>query len=204
MGTSATKPIGLIIPTRWEAAEVFRRFAFRKISAALYKADIHGRPVWLCLSGVGREAARLAAARLVAEGAGELVSMGFCGALVSELHVGDLVTDRLAAVAMPVRNAEERQALTERANAIAVDMETQAIIEEGTRRGVPIHILRVVSDECQDDLTPLFGSDNRFSAWKMALRLLHPALWPLAFRLRRHSLMARVRLAEELERFSQA
>ena len=202
MVTSAFKPLGIVIPTRWEAAEVLRRFAFRKISAGLYKADIHGRPVWLCLSGVGRVAARAAAARLVAEGAAELVSMGFCGALVPELHVGDLVTDRIATVDKPARTMEERRTLTERANAVAVDMETQAIIEEGTRRGIPIHILRVVSDAFEDDLTPLLGQEGIFSPWTLALRLLNPTVWPLASRLRRQTVVARGRLAEALGQFS--
>jgi nucleoside phosphorylase len=144
----------------------------------------------------------MAAARLLAEGAGELVSMGFCGALVPELHVGDLVTDRIATVDKPARTEQERRAITERANAVAVDMETQAVIEEGTRRGVPIHILRVVSDEYRDDLTPLFGKSGKFSALHIAIRLLNPAVWPLAGRLRRQSLTARVRLAEALQRFT--
>jgi len=199
MVTSGPKSIGIVIPTRWEASEVLRRFSFRKRGRALYQSDVQGRPVLLCISGVGREAARRAAERLVCEGAGELVSMGFCGALVSELKAGDLVTDRIATVDKPVLTPEERRALSARAGAVAVDMETQAVIEEGTRRGVPIHVLRVVSDEFQDDLTPLFGKDGIFSGWRIAWRLLDPAAWPLAARLRRHSIIARAGLADALQ-----
>ncbi len=193
--------MGLVIPTRWEAKDVLRRFSFRRIGRGLYRSEINERVVFVCISGVGRKAASQAADRLVASGAKELVSMGFCGALVSELHVGDLITDRIMTVDHPARTPEERRALTQRANALAVDMETQAVIESGTRRGVPIRVLRVVSDEFEDDLTPLFGSDGKFSAWQMALRLLNPKVWPLAWKLKQQSQLARARLADRLESF---
>src|SRR5258706_1813387 len=119
-----------------------------------------------------------ASERLLASGVQELVSMGFCGALVPQLKVGDLITDRLITVDRPARTSEERRALSGRANAVAVDMETQAVIEAGTRSGVPIHILRIVSDEFGDDLTPLFGSNGSFSSWGIAVRLLNPKVWP--------------------------
>ena len=69
--------------------------------------------------------------------------MGFCGALVPGLHVGDLVTDRIATVDKPAPHAGRSAARSTRARqfAVAVDMETQAIIEEGTRRSVPIRVL---------------------------------------------------------------
>ncbi len=148
------------------------------------------RSGYLCISGVGSEAARQAAYRLCALGVGELVSAGFCGALIPELQVGDLVSERLATSPTPIRTVKERQALTERANAVAVDMETQAVIEAGTRRGVPIRVCRVVSDRMEDDLTPLFGADSEFVPWRIGLRLLNPAVWPLANRLRKNSAIA--------------
>jgi nucleoside phosphorylase len=198
------KTLGIVIPTRWEAGIVLRRFSFKRAASSLYKSSISDRPILLCISGVGGEAARCAANRLVSEGAKELMSMGFCGALVPTLKVGDLVTHRIATVDKPVRTPEERRALTERANAVAVDMETQAIIEAGTRRGVPIHVLRVVSDEFEDDLTPLFGTDGIFSPWRIALRLVNPKVWPLAMKLKKQSRTCSVRLAEELAIFCSA
>ena len=158
MATSKDKTPGFVIPTMWEAHDIFHRIIFKRIKDSLFESDLEGGRVLVCISGVGRKAAAQAADNLVAAGAKELVSMGFCGALIPELKVGDLVTDRIISVDKPAKTPEERRALTERANAVAVDMETQAVIEAGTRRGVPIHILRVVSDELSDDLTPLFGN----------------------------------------------
>jgi nucleoside phosphorylase len=204
MVTSGAKTVGLVIPTRWEAQVVLRRFRFKRFGPSLYRGEIAGRQVLIGISGIGLKAAAHAAERLVAAGAKELVSMGFCGALVPELHAGDLVTDRIATVDAAVVTPEARRALTARANAVAVDMETRAVIESGTRLGVPIRILRIVSDEYSDDMTPIFGTNGSFSAWKIGVHLLNPKAWPLARKLRAQSALARQRLAGELERFFQA
>ena len=180
--------IGLVVPTRWEAAPIVKRFGMRRVDPTLFTTTLHGRTIWLRLSGVGREAAYKAADRLcIDQNAGLLASVGFCGALVPTLNVGTIVRERIATVDVPAKTPAERTAVTHRANAVAVDMETQAVIEAGTRRGVPIRILRVVSDRFEDDLTPLFGADGTFSPLKMALRLLNPFVWPLAAQLRRQS-----------------
>jgi nucleoside phosphorylase len=201
MATSANRTIGLVIPTRWEARDVLSHFHFRRARHGLWRAELDGRLVYVCISGVGQKAAAQAAAKLVAEGAKELVSMGFCGALVPELRVGDLVTDRIITVDTAACTTEERRALTRRANAVAVDMETQAIIETGTRLGVPIRILRVVSDGFDDDLTPLLGKDGSFSFWRIALRMLNPKNWSLALRMKRQSQLARTNLADSLAHY---
>src|SRR5262245_50452326 len=138
------KTLGVVIATRFEAREILRRRPFRRIGSGLYEGSLNNRRILLAISGTGREAARRAAERLFSQGAGELISMGFCGALTPALGAGDLVTDRIATTDVPVRNRQEREALTRRANAVACDMETQAVVEAGTRRGVPIRILRAV------------------------------------------------------------
>ena len=201
MGMSSLKPIGIVMATRWEAAVVLRAFEFKKSEKNIFRAQIGGRPVILIISGVGMEPARRAAYRLCDLGAKLLLSTGFCGALVPDLKIGDLITDRLATVSIPVRTVAERTALAERASARAVDMETQSIVEAGTRRGVPIRIVRVVSDTIHDDLSPIFGPPGPFSAWKIAIRLLNPMVWPTANLLRKNSALAKQRLVEGLQDF---
>jgi nucleoside phosphorylase len=193
--------IGLVIPTRWEAAPVVRHFQMRATEKNLFFGRLRDQSIWVRTSGVGREPARVAADRLCKEQQVKmLASVGFCGALIPELQVGDIVRDRMVTVDVPAKTPEERTALTQRANAIAVDMETQAVIEAGTLRGVPIRVLRVVSDRFEDDLTPLFGSDGEFSILKIGARLLsHPSLWPLAARLRRQSTIASRELLKALD-----
>ncbi len=198
---SERKRVGLVIPTWWEARGIFKKYSFRPRAGRLLQTVIDDHIVIARISGVGAKAAYKAAEMLVMAGAQELVSVGFCGALVPELHVGDLVTDRIATSDTPVCTPEARRALTARANAVAVDMETRAVVEAGTRLGVPIHVLRVISDEFSDDLTPLFGKSGTFSAVGIALRLLNPSVWPLARKLKAQSAVASQRLVEALGKF---
>ncbi len=195
------KSIGIVVATRWEAGVILRSFPFKFIGKNNFFAQIGPHPVQLIISGVGMEPAREAAYTLCDQGVKMLVSTGFCGALVPELKIGDLVTARLATATLPVRTVEERTALAQRASAQAVDMETQAIVEAGTRRGVPIRIVRVVSDTIHDDLSPIFGPPGPFSPWKIALRLLNPAAWPTANLLRKNSATAKHCMVAALKEF---
>jgi nucleoside phosphorylase len=201
MSASQTKPVGIVVATFWEARPLLKHFRFSRLESRLYKTEIHGVSALLCVSGVGQKAASAASFRLCQKGAKRLVSAGFCGALVPELHVGDLVAERMVTVDKPASNRAQRLALAEKTRPVAVDMETQAVVEAGTRCGVPIHTLRVVSDELDDDLTPLFGADGTFVPWKMALRILNPGIWPLLGRLRQHSKVAMARLIREVDAF---
>src|SRR5688500_4479744 len=119
-----SKPVGIVIATRWEAHRLLKPFGFKRIGENLYKSETGKRPLLLAISGVGPEKARAAGYRLCDQGAGELISLGFCGALVASLKIGDLLTDRIVTSPKPVRTVEERVALAAKANALAVDMET--------------------------------------------------------------------------------
>ena len=152
----------------------------------------------LAIPGRGGEPARRASYRLCDAGAKELISAGYCGALAPELRVGDLITDRIATSPVAVWKRADRMALAEKAGAQAVDMETQAIIEAGTRRGVPIRVLRVVSDRLGDDISPLLGDEPAFSPSRIALRLLNPFNWPHALTMWRQSQVAGRRLVQAL------
>jgi nucleoside phosphorylase len=196
-GKSLREMIGMVIPTRWEAGELFRRYPFRAVKRRMHSAQINGHTVLARISGVGGVLAYRAAEELIQAGAKEIISAGFCGALVPGLHVGDLVSHRLATVTTPVRTEQERRALMERANAVAADMETQAIVEAATRYGAPVRVLRVVSDRMTDDLSSILGPAGAWSALRVAVRLLNPLAWPPAWRLWRQSRVARRRLAEE-------
>ncbi len=187
---SETKTIGLVVATFFEARPILHALGFKKIESQLYQSTQNSQKVLLILSGIGQEKARAASYRLCDLGAKELVSVGYCGALTPSLRVGDLVTDRIATSKVPVWGQAGRVALAERANAVAVDMETQAIIEAGTRRGVPIRILRVISDQWGDDVSPLLGEKPTFSPWRIALRLLNPRNWPYAYKMWKQSKVA--------------
>ena len=198
LGHAVKGPVGIVIATRFEAAPILKAFHFRQKEKNIYEAASNGTQMYLAICGAGIEPARRAAHKLCDLGAKELISAGFCGALSESLKAGDLVTDRIATVAKPVLTQGDRRALSEKAGAQAADMETQAVVEAGTRRGVPIHMLRVVSDTFDDDLSELIGPTEHFSRWRIALRLWNPKLWPLALRLRRQSKVAHQRLVQAL------
>lgn len=197
----STKPIGFVVPTRMEAKDLLKEFRFQSIGSGTYEALIHGQTAWIQISGVGAEPARVAAEALWKRGAGMLVSTGFCGALVPTLKVGDLIQERIATSLVPVTTPDARRALVKEANAEAVDMETRSVIEVGTLRGIPIRILRVVSDTLEDDLSLILGQDATLSPLRIAFRLLNPRAWPVALRLARQSRIARRRLVEAVDAF---
>src|SRR5690242_894537 len=102
------KTIGVIVPTSWEAHDILHRIVFHRLEDKLFETDLQGTRILLHVSGVGREAASEASNKLVLLGAKELVSMGFCGALLPSLKVGDLVTDRIVTVNTPAKTPAER------------------------------------------------------------------------------------------------
>ncbi len=68
---------------------------------------------------------------------------------LATLHVGKLLT-----VKGIVRTAEEKQALAARHGAVAVDMETAAVLAVCTRLETPMLAVRVVSDTSSETLPP--------------------------------------------------
>ncbi len=195
-GSKGEGIVGIVCATRFEAAPLLRAFHFHKTGPGLYQSQQNGKTALLVISGIGMEPARQAAYHLCDLGAKELVSAGYCGALSADLNVGDLVTDRVATSRLAVWKRAERLALAERAGAQAVDMETQAVIEAGTRRGVPIRILRIVSDRLNDDVSPLLSEEPNFSPVRIALRLWNPSRWPYLIKLWRQSRIASRRLVQ--------
>lgn len=198
---SETKQIGLVVATMFEARPILRALNFSNTGEDLYRAQKAGKEIQLIISGIGQERARTASYSLCDAGVKELVSVGYCGALSPSLHVGDLVTHRIATSRTPVWSQAARVALAERANAVAVDMETQAIIEAGTRRGVPIRVLRVVSDQLGDDVSPLLGEKPDFSPYRIALRLLNPMNWPYAYKMWKQSRLASEKLVQAVHAY---
>jgi nucleoside phosphorylase len=197
------KNIGLVCATRFEAGPILRAFKFRYTARNLFGFRRNDKTVWLVICGIGMEAARAASYKLCDMGVNELVSVGYCGALSPELNVGDVVTDRVATSPTAVWKREKRVALAERAGAQAVDMETQAIIEAGTRRGVPIRVLRVISDRLNDDVSPLLGEEPNFSPIRIALRLWNPTRWPYLVKLWRQSRVASQALVKAVREYLQ-
>ena len=166
--------------------------------------------VVLVCGGIGAEAARRAAeAAIVLYAPDVIYSVGFAGALNSELNVGDLVEPRrvinasdgsstnldhgqgvlvsFTAVASPM----QKRKLGVSFGAQAVDMEAAAVAQAAEARGVRFAVLKAISDE-MDFMLPgmnrLVDSEGRFSEARFALfAAMRPWLWPKLAKLARDS-----------------
>jgi adenosylhomocysteine nucleosidase len=170
--------------------------------------------VVLVCGGIGAQAARRAAEAVISLYAPQVVSsVGFAGALGSELKVADIIQPlrvvnasdcssvtlargegvlvTLGSVASPEQKAKLRDSFA----AQAVDMEAAAVARAAEARGVRFAVVKVISDEFDFNLPAIFPSTERFVdangqflegrfAWFAAFR---PWLWPQIARLARNS-----------------
>jgi adenosylhomocysteine nucleosidase len=88
----------------------------------------------------------------------------------SSLHLGPLLTSSRVAT-----SAAEKRRLGEETGALAVDMESAAVVRRAAEAGVPSLALRVITDRADEDL-PLdfnlcFDSDGQFSRARLILLL---------------------------------
>lgn len=102
-----------------------------------------------------------------------LLSAGISGALSPTLNCGDVVIDgdppmvTILRAALPeamvgrivgndaiVATTKDKQALAERTGAVAADMESHIAARVAQARGLPFGVVRVISDQLEDDLPP--------------------------------------------------
>ena len=114
-------------------------------------------------------------------------------------RVGDL-----AAAAEVAATPAAKAALRARTGAVAVDMESAAILRQAAAVGCPALVVRGVSDGAGDALSPALlgamGPDGRLRAAAVAALLARPAAWPALLRLRRATALALAAVAAAVER----
>jgi adenosylhomocysteine nucleosidase len=133
-----------------------------------------------------------------------VIAAGFCGALVPDLRVGDVITDRIVTVGRLVGDPAEKRRLADEHHALAVDMESDAVAAVCAERGLPFCAVRVVSDAVDTALSPrLVGllSGGHVSALRAAAAVARqPSLLREFLRLARDTRLAARNLAAELMR----
>lgn len=207
----------------------------RAVLAALTRptrTTVSGFPAWegragaqivtLVQSGIGPTRATAALAALPAS-PDLIVSLGFAGALTTELAPGDIVlpdtivweksggverhtvpvapwlrahTHLVAAPTLRIHpgpllsspivvaSPERKRAAAARTGAIAVEMETAALVIGARERGIPVLALRVILDDVDLSLETLPADLD--SSWAARARLVgRPAAWPVVARLAR-------------------
>ncbi len=176
--------------------------------------------VLLC-GGIGVEAARRAAEAVVALYHPEaLQSVGFAGALQSDLHVGDILVPALVIDARDgrrietaggegvlltftsVADAKQKASLAKAYSAQAVDMEAAAVAASAWAHGIGFLAVKAISDEVDFEMLEtgrFVDARGRFRTANFATyAALRPWLWSGAATLARNSRKAAKALAEYL------
>ncbi len=198
---------------------------WRKDSAGLpdgCSCYINGNAALLC-AGIGYSAARRAAEAAIQRYQPDLlISAGLAGALVPDVKVGEVfepstVIDAASGkrystegghgtlvTAGNVAGIESKKALGQQFRAEIVDMEAAAVADVAERRGIPLTVVKAISDELEfelPDLAPFINPEGRFQMRKFVGHLaLRPRLWGTVLRLGSNSNKASANLCAHLRR----
>jgi len=148
-----------------------------------------GGDIILARSGMDAEKAGRLAENIINDfKPGLIISAGFCGALVKDLKIGDVIVSdlkdrKLFCSPQPLFTCEEKTAAFRREGAIVVDMESDAVASAAKKYGIPFIAVKAVSDTLLDELPKSF------------LQLLLP---PRLLRFKRDADLASNNLAEFL------
>jgi adenosylhomocysteine nucleosidase len=191
---------------------------FRRSAAAAGVRVLH--------TGIGGDAAaRALRIELEDDRPTAVVSSGFAGGLDPGLRVGDVIADsqssspefldllpaevrrgRIHTASEPVVSRETKAELFKATGAQAVDMETQAIEAECARAGIPLLVLRAISDAASDAIpVPVEVAWDMHTQRPQAFRLCiylarHPARLASFVRFFRHTNLATRNLGAALGR----
>ncbi len=211
--------IALIAAMEREVRPLIRSW---KVSANIRTMEQGGRryrlfengEVALVCGGIGAEAARRATEAVIREvNPAQVISVGFAGALVASLQVGNIVEPRtvintsdgsrtevgsgegILVSCATVAGKEQKIRLNKAYGAIAVDMEAAAVAQGAQARGVEFAALKVISDAADfslpamDHLLDRFvADDGTFHSVRFACHVApRPWLWGTTIALARNS-----------------
>jgi adenosylhomocysteine nucleosidase len=182
------------------------------------------KELWVAVcGGIGSEAARRATEAVISLYQPRVVqSVGFAGALHSQLHVGEVLevryvidvadgskidTGRGSGVLVSfasVAGSEQKSSLAKAYGANAVDMEAAAVAKGAEAHRLPFAAIKVISDEIGFLMPPLdrfTTKDGGFRAGRFVMfAMVRPWLWAAVIRLARNSAKASRALCERLAR----
>jgi len=175
----------------------------------------------LVCGGIGADAARRATEAAIAlYGPNVVWSVGFAGALDSQLVVGDVLEPRRVIDAgdgsvvtldtgegvlvsfASVAGTEQKEKLRNSFAAQAVDMEASAVARAADARGIQFRALKAISDEFDfafPSVERFVDAQGQFSEFRFAMfAAVRPWLWPKIAQLMRNSNRASQALCERL------
>lgn len=210
-------------PLRWHTGNAFA-------------GEWQGKSIVLVRSGMGCDSAKLALAEIAGKFDLErVISIGYAGALDPTLQVGELVVadqvihyktpkpyslDKELIGTMPearrgtlltvdevVASPPAKRAMREKYSAVAVDMETSALVEEAEARCLPFASVRAITDTANQELidcSHLVAEDGDVSKLKAGWHILtHPGDLKGMIDLGKHAKLATANLTLFISRWVQ-
>jgi len=178
---SSRAPIALIAALPWEVRLFLRRQNGVQQQGPFYWFSLRGEPACLVIAGMGAENSYRAARELLERGrARGLVTLGFAGALVDSLALGEIViADRildqqsrerfdcdgelfplakarrgdLLSTAGVIASGAEKRRLAEEWGAVAADMESAGVARAAAQAGVPFCAIRAITDTSEQSIS---------------------------------------------------
>ena len=156
------KRTAVIFGVYWELRPLTRKLGigfFRSFSRVI--ADKGGYLI-LARSGIGSERAERLTGKIIEDFKPDLIiSAGFCGALVKDLKVGDVIVSdlkdrKLFCSPKPLFTCEEKTATFQREGAIVVDMESYGVASAAQKADTPFIAVKAVSDTLLEELPRSF------------------------------------------------
>lgn len=201
-----SSPIVIFAATYWEVRKFIHALKMKKRDLSTYECLHTNSPILLRLSGIGEENARTAAEKMLGYSPALILSTGFAGALRKEIEAGDLILDieksepkiskKIVEISgkreMPLHQGafytsaqvldtkEKKISVAEKTNAIAVEMESDAIFQLCRKKKIPFCSFRSVSDTLEQEIPQAassFDSNSQARIKFLKTFLTRPSDW---------------------------
>ncbi len=172
------KRIAVIFALFWELWPLARKLGIPFLKTINRQIIVKNQNIVLIRCGMGKEKAMRATERVIDEFHPEIiVSAGFCGALVEDLKVGDIVTSdfsdgKIFCSRRPLASYDDKTAAHQQHKAIVVDMESEGVAAVARKHGIDFVAVKAVSDGLKDDI-PI--PSIRLASPSRLIRLKHSA-----------------------------
>lgn len=222
--------IRIIAATYWEVRGLIQKLQMSKTEQGQYECLLPAISVTVQISGIGHHRARQAAERICSTAPSLIISTGFCGAIKKGIKAGEIILDtekshpetislfvrignrkkikviqeKFLTVTHPLLEKNEKLKLGEKTDAVAVEMESDSVLNVCKKKKIPFCSVRAVSDTADQNLPSIVTAidpQGRVGTHFLKTLLSHPSEWSDFFRLAVSSGKAEKNLAEILTQF---
>lgn len=222
--------VGIIAATHWEVRSLIHELRMKKKDQNRYEVQLSNGSVIFQISGVGQNRAKNAAEKIISFSPSLIISTGFAGALKNEMEAGHIVLDieksdpsianscvkiadriklkifqgKFLTIDRIIFDQKEKMELARKTDAIAVEMESDAIFKLCREKRIPFCSIRTISDRLNQNLPSIasgMGPEGKINLKFLKTLAVHPADWMNLFHLTLSSKKAEKSLAVFLTQF---